>query len=310
MTSLKENLDLLGTSLPDVAADLQRLRSRAERVDARAVDVLNELVERDTAASSLLHELIQSLSGLAQHGEAERLELDARAEALEDTVEAALDELAADQARLSAALATAGTAANTCDEALGDVTDSLTGAAQHATKELEELAGTCGEAEDRLRTAFATADGEVDALRETVQEGGEEIRRLVEGLRRTMQEVADEATHRIEQTAERLDGLRSAHEAEVPEQRQRLHEEQKTIVAEMRERVEDEITERIARSTEDVLAALAQMATECEEAASVYRSGREALEPAIHGLREVTRPLPEAIDAVRRAADQLALRWS
>jgi hypothetical protein len=69
-----------------------------------------------------------------------------------------------------------------------------------------------------------------------VEESCESVKQATDGLLQRMRRWPIGPEHRIEQTAERLEGLRAAHEAEVPEQRARLNDDQQAIASDMQDR--------------------------------------------------------------------------
>jgi hypothetical protein len=308
--SLKENLDALTASLPDVPAELEALKGRAEGLERAVVDFLNEIGERDAHAGTQLHELRQALAALGHEGEGERTQLESQMDAFEERLEAGLGELREDEDRLTQALEAAGTAMVSLRDVLEDTATSAKTAEQEAVKELGDLEEAAGAAEEAVRAAFGMTEAEADALRAIVEESCASVTQAMDGLLQRMRVVAGEARQRIDQTAERLDGLSAAHEAEIPEQRSLLVETQQAIIKDMRERVESELRARIAETTEVVLAALAEMRAEALEAAAACAGGHETLEAGFETLREATRPMPQAIGAVKGAAVQLAVPWA
>lgn len=309
MSSLKENLEALSTSLPDVPAELETLKAQAERVERAVVDFLNDVGEKDAQAARQLHELKQALTALGHESEDERHQLESQMDAFEERVEGRLGELREDQGRLTQALEASGTAMVTLKDVLGETATAATTAEQEAVHELGDLEEAAGSAEQGIRAAFERVDGEAAALRDAVEESCESVKQAVDGLIQRMRDVAGQAKHRIDQTAERLEGLRAAHEAEVPEQRTRLNDDQHTIANDMRDRIEGELKTRIAESAGVALVALAGMRAEGLEAVAACKSGHDILEAGLERLREATRPMPQAIDAVKQAAVQVGLPW-
>jgi hypothetical protein len=309
MSSLKENLEALSTSLPDVPAELETLKAQAERVERAVVDFLNDVGEKDAQAARQLHELKQALAALGHESEDERQQLESQMDAFEDRVEGRLGELRDDQGRLRQALEANGTAMVSLQGVLGEAATAATTAEQEAAHELGDLEAAAGSAEEETRAAFARVDGEAAALRDAVEESGEGVKQAMDGLLQRMRDVADQAKHRIEQTAERLEGLRAAHEAEVPEQRARLEQDQHAVANDLRERIETELKTRIAESAGVALAALAAMREEGLKAVAACKTGHDMLEAGFERLREATRPMPGAIEAVKQAAVRVGLPW-
>jgi predicted nucleic acid-binding Zn-ribbon protein len=92
MSSLKENLEALATSLPDLPAELETLKAQAERVERAVVDFLNDVSEKDAQAAGQLDELKQALTALAHESEEERTSSNRRWTPSEDRLEAGLGE--------------------------------------------------------------------------------------------------------------------------------------------------------------------------------------------------------------------------
>lgn len=310
MSALKENLEALSTSLPDVPTELEALKAQAERIERAVVDFLNDLGDKDAQATARLDELKHALTAVGHESEGERAQLESQMDAFEERVEAGLDDLADEHGRLTQVVDEVGTAAESLRDAVEETSASAKTAEQEAVQELGELEAAAGTAEEGLRAAFEAATSEADALRETVEESSDGVKQALTGLLQRMREVADQAKHRIDQTSERLAGLQSAHEAEVPEQRARLTEEQQEIVARLRERVESELGTRIGESTEAVLGALALMRDQSLQASETCRNAHDTLEAGFEGLREAARPLPPAIEAAKQAAVQVGLPWA
>jgi chromosome segregation ATPase len=309
MSSLKENLEALSTSLPDVPAELEALKARAERAERAVVDFLNDVGEKDVQAARQLHELKQALAAFGHESEDESHQLESQMDGLEERVESRLGELRGDQARLTQALAACGTAMVALEDVLVETGTTATTAAQDAVQELGDLEEGAGSAQQAMRAGVESVDTEAAALREAVEDGCASVRQAMDGLVQRMRDIAGQATHRIDQTAERLDALRAAHEAEVPEHRARLDDDQQAIANDLRGRIEIELKAHIAESAGMALAALDGMRAEGAEAVAACKSGHDALEAGLERLRDATRPMPQAIDAVKQAAVQVGLPW-
>jgi len=309
MSTLQENLDALSTALPDVPGDLEALKAQAERAERAVVDFLNDLGEKDTAAAARLAELGQALAALAQRSDGERGRLESQMEAFEERLEAGLAALRDDQGVLSERVEGVGTAAEELKELVEGTSASVRAAEQEAVEELTVLESGAGMGTESVRAAFDVAAAEAEGLRGAVEECGQNVKAALDGLLQKMREVAEQARRRIDQTSERLAGLREAHEAEVSEQRARLGEEQREVVAELRGRIETDLRTRVDQSVDVVLAELSLLREEGAQAAETCRSGYDTLEGASESLREATRPLPPAIEAAKQAAVQVGLPW-
>jgi hypothetical protein len=309
MTALKENLEALSASLPDLPAELESLRTLAERVEREVVDFLNQIGERDTQVFARLGELDQALAACGRESEEERIQLEAQADAFGDRLEASLDALRADEQRLAEAAEGVQAPADGVKDSLEEAATSAHGAELEATRALGEVEGAAHAADEGVRAAFDAVQGEAEALQTAVSESGAIVRQATHELLQRMREVAAQAKVRIEQTAERLDGLRAAHEAEVPEQRARLLQEQQEIVVALRERIGSDLNARLDSSTEAVLGALAALGDEGRQATQACQDAQATLAAAFEALGEATRPLPQAIEAVKQAAVQVGLSW-
>lgn len=310
MTNLKENLEALSKSLPDVPGELEALKTQAERVEREMVDFLNEVGEKDAQASDRLDELKRALSALGHDSEGERAQLESQMDGFEERLEHGLSELRDDQGRLTQVVEDAGTAAEGLKDLVDETSALVRASHQEAVQELGELDAAARAAEEGMSAAFEVAASEADALREAVEESSDRVKQALRGLLQRMRDIADQAKHRIDQTSERLEGLKAAHEAEVPEQRSRLIEEQQEIVSHLRERIEGELRARIDESAEAVLGALSSMRDEGLQAAETCKNAQDTLEAGFEALREAARPLPQAIDAAKQAAVQVGLPWA
>src|SRR4029450_794280 len=101
MGSVKENLEALSASLPDVPTELEALKAQAERVEGAVVDFLNEVGEKDAEAATRLDELKHALVALGHESEGERTQLESQMDSLEERLTAGLGELRDDQGRLA-----------------------------------------------------------------------------------------------------------------------------------------------------------------------------------------------------------------
>jgi uncharacterized phage infection (PIP) family protein YhgE len=310
MSSLKENLETLSTSLPDVPTELEALKAQAERVERAVVDFLNEVGERDAQASARIDELIQALAALGRESEGERGQLEAQMDSFEERLQAGLDELRDDQGRLGNVLEGVGTTAQDLKDLVEETSTSSRISEQEAVQELGELEAAAGSAEEGLRAAFEAAASEADALRDVVKESSDGVKQSLTDLLQRMRGVADQAKQRIDQTSERLAGLEAAHEREVPEQRALLLGEQQETLTHLRERIDSELKARIDEGAEAVLDALSLLRDEGLQAAETCKNAHDTLEAGFEALREATRPLPPAIEAAKQAAVQVGLPWA
>jgi uncharacterized phage infection (PIP) family protein YhgE len=310
MSSLKENLETLSTSLPDVPTELEALKAQAERVERAVVDFLNEVGERDAQASARIDELIQALAAFGRESEGERGQLEAQMDSFEERLQAGLDELRDDQGRLGNVLEGVGTTAQDLKDLVEETSTSSRISEQEAVQELGELEAAAGSAEEGLRAAFEAAASEADALRDVVKESSDGVKQSLTDLLQRMRGVADQAKQRIDQTSERLAGLEAAHEREVPEQRALLLGEQQETLTHLRERIDSELKARIDEGAEAVLDALSLLRDEGLQAAETCKNAHDTLEAGFEALREATRPLPPAIEAAKQAAVQVGLPWA
>jgi chemotaxis protein MotB len=310
MSALKENLEALSASLPDVPAELEALKTQAGRVERGVVDFLNEVAGKDAEAATRLDELKQALVALGHESEGERTQLESQMDSFEERLEAGLGELRDDQGRLANVVEGAGTAAADLKDALDETSESARAGEREAVQELGDLAAAAGSVEEGLRAALEAATSEADALRGAVEETSDGVKQALSSLLQQMRAVAEQAKARIDQTAERLAVLQAAHEAEVPEQRARLVEQQQEIVTHLRERIDTELKTRIDEGAEAVLAALSLLRDEGLQAAETCKDARDTLEAGFEALREATRPLPPAIEAAKQAAVQVGLNWA
>jgi vacuolar-type H+-ATPase subunit I/STV1 len=310
MSALKENLEALSASLPDVPAELEALKTQAGRVERGVVDFLNEVAGKDAEAATRLDELKQALVALGHESEGERTQLESQMDSFEERLEAGLGELRDDQGRLANVVEGAGTAAADLKDVLDETSESARAGEREAVQELGDLAAAAGSVEEGLRAALEAATSEADALRGAVEETSDGVKQALSSLLQQMRAVAEQAKARIDQTAERLAVLQAAHEAEVPEQRARLVEQQQEIVTHLRERIDTELKTRIDEGAEAVLAALSLLRDEGLQAAETCKDARDTLEAGFEALREATRPLPPAIEAAKQAAVQVGLNWA
>ena len=310
MSGLKENLEALSTSLPDVPTELEALKAQAERVEGAVVDFLNEVGEKQEQAAARIDELKEALVALGRESEGERGQLESQMDSFEERLQAGLGELREDQGRLGNVTEGVGTAAQDLKDVVEEASTASKVSEQEAVQELGELEAAAGAAEDGLRAAFEVAASEADALRDAVSESSQGVKQALTDLLQRMRHVADQARQRIDQTSERLAGLQSAHETEVPEQRARLLEEQQEVLTDLRERIDGELKARIDQGAGAVLDALSLLRDEGLQAAEACKSAHETLEAGFEALREATRPLPPAIEAARQAAAQVGLTWA
>jgi predicted nucleic acid-binding Zn-ribbon protein len=309
MAELKDNLDALAASLPDLPGELEALRTLADRVERDVVDFLNEIGDRDGQVSSRLAELHASLEACSRQCVDERVQLESVGDVFDQRLEASLGELQSDGQRLTDAVEGARTAAGALKQTLDETSSAARGAELDAARALTELEGAAQSAKDGVRAAFDSMQEEADALRGAIEESGEGVQRATNDLLQRLRDVAEQAKDRIAQTAERLDGLRAAHEAGVPERRARVLEDHAAIVASLRERTESELRARVGACTETVVSALKALDDEGRQAAQACLDARGTLQAALEGLVESTLPLPQGIAAVKEAGAQVGLYW-
>jgi hypothetical protein len=309
MTSLKENLSALSSTLPDIPSALGELVEEGQRLSGAVTDFLNALAEKEAQAAAMLGEVEQALAGVEQRGESERIRLEEQLTEFEKCVNGNLTDLENDQEDLTQRVEAAGTAVAGLKDALVEAGTSARAAEEEVARQLGELKEAAHDGERELYDACEEVAREAEALEQGVDEAGRMLRQALEGLGKRVQDLAQQAGQRVERTRQKLQELQSAHEAEVAEQGSRLDEGRQVLLGEMQDRAARELEQPVAAPAQAALDVIAELKAEGLAAAAGCREGGETVEALLGGLRAATRPLPQAIEAVRRAAVQVGLPW-
>jgi predicted nucleic acid-binding Zn-ribbon protein len=309
MSSLKENLAALSATLPDVPSELGELLEQSRRLQGRVTDFLNGLADKEARAEETLGRIDQALGALQQGSDAERSRLEGELAEFERHLDGNLTELENDQEDLTGRVEAAAAASDSLSEQLVEAGGSGRAAEEQASERLGDLQQAARDGSQEVLAAFDEAAREADALEDAAEEAREGLQRTLGDLAERMHRLAEQAGRRTEHMVQLVDGLQSEHEAAVTEQGSRLDEGHQAILQEMGACMARDLKEPLAVAAQGALDVMAELKAEGVAAAASCRAGGEQIDAALEGLRGAARPVPQAVAAVRRAADQVGLPW-
>jgi ABC-type transporter Mla subunit MlaD len=310
MTTLKETLPILDAAVPLIPGKVAEAEHEGQEF-RQAVEDLLRLIEQQRAGAGQMLSRVKEALAVLQDAAAERQgQVVEGLQSVEATLAEALEGVEEGRDELSEGLDAAGSDIQALETHLGDGGQRTQSARDDAARAIDELKAEVHEGQTGLEGALHAATAAVDAVGGELEEAQGVLADAAAQLNATMAELLERARTRLGGTHDRLKGLQAELEASVTGAVSELASRKEQLLEDVRERLQDEVRQRLDAGLDTVAESLGQLGDAVAEATRTCQQDREEVEQRFEALRQRMPPLQDAVVCVKQAAEQVGVAWA
>jgi len=304
LSRLKELLPALSAAMPDLPGAVGDIVDESEVLRHAVDELLARVEETEGEAAEMVRDVDTAMEGVRALAADRRTGIEGQMEALGAEWTAAAADLERTTDDVHDELAAAAGAARSLQGRLEHAGSSAKAVQAEIEGVLEHVRESARTGEGELHSALKAVAARAEALHETVDGARGAISDAVAALAGRMEALRERARMALDEAGGSLSTFGAAQEDHVAGQTVRLFEGTSDLLDALRKGLTDMLVAHVYDAVDDVLDALGVLKHTASDAEGTTKVAREAVESLFETLREEMRPLPDAIEEVRRAADK------